>query len=231
MFSFMWQVLVITTWTTTLVNDPVRYSWFAFHPPLQTLALCFFTYGLCSLSLCHCLYLSLTYPTWNWSGIMTLQPTHQAKTKVTGFIRHQRAIFFFGTPILFLGILASVPYKIEKGYPHFLTWHAVIFFTFVKWIWLRESGWAEIRSNLLDLDDHSDIPRCRKRLEWRVTFRRRHEGEGCLEVSQVGAVLSSHPTEVPFFALKIGCLVIFSLYSGCLPFTWVVASLHGEERI
>jgi len=62
-FSSTWQVLVITTWTATLVNDPVRYSWFAFHPPLQTLALCFFTYGLRSLSLCHCHYLSLTYPT------------------------------------------------------------------------------------------------------------------------------------------------------------------------
>jgi len=58
---------------------------------------------------------------------MTLQPTYQAKTKVTGFIRHQRAIFFLGTPILFLGTLASVPYKIEKGYAHFLTWHAVSF--------------------------------------------------------------------------------------------------------
>lgn len=59
---------------------------------------------------------------------MTLQPTYQPKTKAAGFVRHQRAIFFLGTPILFLGTLASALYKIEKGYPQFLTWHAVSFF-------------------------------------------------------------------------------------------------------
>lgn len=104
-------VLVITTWTAILANNPAKYSWFAFHPPLQTLALCFFTYG-----------------------IMTLQPTYQPKTKAAGFVRHQRAIFFLGTPILFLGTLASALYKIEKGYPQFLTWHAR--FGLICWIWM-----------------------------------------------------------------------------------------------
>lgn len=58
MFSFTWQVLVIATWTAILVNNPVRYSWFGFHPPLQTLALCFFTYGLCHFAIAFNLYIS-----------------------------------------------------------------------------------------------------------------------------------------------------------------------------
>ncbi|KXN90480.1 hypothetical protein AN958_04152 [Leucoagaricus sp. SymC.cos] len=106
--------LVITTWVAVISNDPVSYGWFAFHPPLQTLALCFFTYG-----------------------IMTLQPTYQPRTKAAGFIRHQTAIFYFAFPLIALGTLAAIYNKILRGYPHFKTWHATFGLLCIIWIFVQ----------------------------------------------------------------------------------------------
>lgn len=164
---------------------------------------------------------------------MTLQPTYQPKTKAAGFVRHQRAIFFLGTPILFLGTLASALYKIEKGYPQFLTWHAVSFFppfcqvNLAQWIWTsRDSvsfagfGWLSRYSSAQEAFgtvDHFSAEAWRPRPSGNTT------GNCC-------AFLVPHWD--PFFShLKTGCLVILSSYSGCLPFIWVVASLLGEKPI
>lgn len=39
------QVLVLSTWTIILSNDPKSLAWFSFHPTLNTLAVACFTFG------------------------------------------------------------------------------------------------------------------------------------------------------------------------------------------
>ncbi|KAF5358078.1 hypothetical protein D9756_001746 [Leucocoprinus leucothites] len=104
-------ILAITTWFTILSNDPAHYGWFALHPPMQSLALCFFTYG-----------------------VMTLQPTSQPKTKAAGFIRHQTAVFYFGFSIIFLGTLAAVIHKTIHDMNQFQTWHAKFGLLCIVWL-------------------------------------------------------------------------------------------------
>lgn len=43
---FLWQVIMATTWTIVLMNVPMQVGWFAFHPPLQSLAILLFTFGM-----------------------------------------------------------------------------------------------------------------------------------------------------------------------------------------
>ena len=45
MFINYWQVVMAVTWTAVLMNGPLSMGWFAFHPPLQTLAVLLFTFG------------------------------------------------------------------------------------------------------------------------------------------------------------------------------------------
>ena len=58
-------------------------------------------------------------------GILTLQPTSQAKTKAAGLTRHQLAMMALGVPAIFLGTLAIVRRKALHESPHFTTWHGV----------------------------------------------------------------------------------------------------------
>ncbi|KAG8856742.1 hypothetical protein FRB96_006245 [Tulasnella sp. 330] len=41
--------LAVFTWTLTITNNPKSLSYFAYHPPLQTLAIVFFTAGILAL--------------------------------------------------------------------------------------------------------------------------------------------------------------------------------------
>lgn len=59
------------------------------------------------------------------SGILTLQPTSQAKTKAAGLTRHQLAMMALGVPAISLGTLAIVRRKALHESPHFTTWHGV----------------------------------------------------------------------------------------------------------
>ncbi|KAH9981506.1 hypothetical protein BGW80DRAFT_1270544 [Lactifluus volemus] len=103
-------VLLITTWTIILTNDPKSLTWFSFHPTLNSLALLSFTYG-----------------------VLTLQPTSQPKTKAAGLQRHQTAMLIGLTSIL-LGTSAMVYYKGSHGAPHFTTWHGTFGILTLSWL-------------------------------------------------------------------------------------------------
>lgn len=77
-------------------------SWFAFHPPLQVLAIGLFSYG-----------------------ILTLQPTNQPKTKAAGLTRHQLYMFLIGTPSILAGTWVIYHNKNINGRAHFTSWHGV----------------------------------------------------------------------------------------------------------
>jgi cytochrome b-561 domain containing protein 2 len=62
--------------------------------------------------------------TW-YTGIMTLQPTNQPKTKAAGLYRHQLAMLILALPIFTLGTLAVVMNKYVNAKSHFVTWHGV----------------------------------------------------------------------------------------------------------
>ncbi|KAF8894410.1 hypothetical protein BD779DRAFT_1668932 [Infundibulicybe gibba] len=102
------------TWIVVLTNSPTSVGWFAFHPPLQTLALALFTYG-----------------------ILTLQPTSQPKTKAAGLVRHQIAILCLGFPAIFFGTFAVMYNKSLRGADHFTTWHGTFGIMCMLWIVLQ----------------------------------------------------------------------------------------------
>ncbi|KIM87605.1 hypothetical protein PILCRDRAFT_284994 [Piloderma croceum F 1598] len=104
-------VFLITTWVVVLSNDPKSLGWFTFHPPLQSLSLCFFTYG-----------------------ILTLQPSSQPQTKKAGLARHQVAMLLLGFPAIAVGTSAMIYNKYAHGAPHFTSWHGI--FGLVATIWL-----------------------------------------------------------------------------------------------
>jgi len=101
----------VVTWRTVLGNGISGAGWFALHPPLQTLAVLCFTYG-----------------------ILTLQPTNQAKTKAAGLRRHQAAIVFVGVPCILLGTFAVWYNKILNARSHFVSWHGTIGIISVFWL-------------------------------------------------------------------------------------------------
>jgi len=105
--------MVGLTWFLILSNDPVQMGYFAFHPPLQVLAIAFFAYG-----------------------ILTLQPTSlaQPKAKAAGFARHQFFIAYLGVPVIFVGSLAIMVNKSVHGYDHFTTWHGFLGFVVLLWM-------------------------------------------------------------------------------------------------
>jgi len=103
-------VLLLSTWTIVLTNDPRSLAWFPFHPILNSLAVLCFTYG-----------------------ILTLQPTSQPKTKAAGLQRHQTAMLT-GLPSILLGTSAMVYYKGSHGAPHFTTWHGTFGILTVSWL-------------------------------------------------------------------------------------------------
>ncbi|PPQ64007.1 hypothetical protein CVT24_009381 [Panaeolus cyanescens] len=104
-------LLTVVSWAVILFNDPSSAGWFALHPPLQTLAVLLFTYG-----------------------IITLQPTSQPKTKVAGLLRHQVAVFLLGFPSIVIGTSAISYNKWLRGADHFVTWHGFIGIICMAWI-------------------------------------------------------------------------------------------------
>ncbi|KAI0747970.1 hypothetical protein C8Q80DRAFT_1169371 [Daedaleopsis nitida] len=104
-------VFVVVTWVMTLSNHPTELGLFFFHPILQSLSIAMFTYG-----------------------ILTLQPTSQAKTKAAGLTRHQLAMIALGVPAISLGTIAIVWRKYIHESPHFTTWHGTIGITSIAWM-------------------------------------------------------------------------------------------------
>ncbi|KAH9946249.1 uncharacterized protein BXZ73DRAFT_95751 [Epithele typhae] len=104
-------VFFVSTWVITLTNNPTSLGLFFFHPLLQSLAISVFTYG-----------------------ILTLQPTSQAKTKAAGLTRHQLAMAAFGVPAIALGALAIIWNKNLHESPHFTTWHGTLGITSIVWL-------------------------------------------------------------------------------------------------
>ncbi|KAI0670534.1 hypothetical protein C8Q78DRAFT_1036720 [Trametes maxima] len=104
-------VFLVSTWAITFANRPTSLGLFFFHPILQSLAVAMFAYG-----------------------ILTLQPTSQARTKAAGLTRHQLAILALGVPAISLGTLAIVVRKSLQGHSHFTTWHGTIGIVSVAWM-------------------------------------------------------------------------------------------------
>jgi len=104
-------VFTTVTWVIILVNNPLGAGWFALHPTLQSFSLLLLTYG-----------------------ILTLQPTSQAKTKAAGFVRHQYAIAFVGFPAIFAGTFAVMYNKYLHGAHHFVSWHGKFGIAAMTWI-------------------------------------------------------------------------------------------------
>ncbi|KAF8163114.1 hypothetical protein B0H34DRAFT_694172 [Crassisporium funariophilum] len=105
------SMLMVVTWAIVLTNSPTTAGWFALHPPLQTLAVFLFTFG-----------------------IITLQPTNQPKTKAAGLVRHQVAILFVGVPAILLGTIAVSYNKWLRDADHFTTWHGTTGIICMIWI-------------------------------------------------------------------------------------------------
>ncbi|KAF8969880.1 hypothetical protein BDZ97DRAFT_168337 [Flammula alnicola] len=105
------STVMAVTWTMVLSNAPGKAGWFALHPPLQTLAIFLFTFG-----------------------IITLQPTNQPRTKAAGLIRHQVAIFLVGFPSILFGTFAVSYNKWLRSADHFATWHGTIGIICMAWL-------------------------------------------------------------------------------------------------
>jgi cytochrome b-561 domain containing protein 2 len=109
---------VIVSWIAILTNAPVSKGWFALHPLLQSVALLLFSYGMQAIH-------------WNMfhadrhSGILTLQPTSQPKTKAAGLARHQTAILYLAIPFISFGTFSVWYNKYSNGKSHLVTWHGV----------------------------------------------------------------------------------------------------------
>ena len=101
-------MLTITVYTWILVfsqpNPISTLRYFAFHPPLQTLAVLLF--GI---------------------GILTLQPTSKSapRAKERGLKIHQIIQLGLGVPCILFGSTMMILNKIDHGAAHFTTWHAV----------------------------------------------------------------------------------------------------------
>jgi len=102
---------------TIFSNDPKSLGWFAYHPPLQSLAIVMFTYG-----------------------ILTLQPTSQPTTKAAGLERHQLVILFLGFPAFCMGILSIICKKWPYADDYVLSWHGTFGYISLCWIVLQILG-------------------------------------------------------------------------------------------
>ena len=162
------------------MNDPKSLSFFAFHAPLQGLALSLFTWGKLSLtnSVKHSVILR--------SGIMTLQPTSQPSSKVAGLFRHQVWILYAAFPSMILGSLSVIYNKNINGRPHFVSWHGVSFSDF----YLLSENFNRFRIISVDfwnyyyyMDCTANFDRRWKCLVWREILWGWHESEECLEIS------------------------------------------------
>ncbi|KAF8577242.1 hypothetical protein K439DRAFT_1365103 [Ramaria rubella] len=107
-------LLVVLTWAAILGNNPKSLGFFAYHPPLQTLAIATFVFG-----------------------ILTLQPTSQPRTKQAGLSRHQIIILGFGFPCIAVGTLIIIWNKTVNEYPHFTSWHGTFGIIAIAWMFIQ----------------------------------------------------------------------------------------------
>jgi len=110
-------IIFISTAVVIFSNDPKSLGWFAYHPPLQTLAVVFFTYG-----------------------ILTLQPTSQPATKAAGLDRHQLAMLLLGFPALCLGTFSIIYKKWPYADDYIPSWHGTFGYVSIIWIVLQILG-------------------------------------------------------------------------------------------
>ncbi|THH10269.1 hypothetical protein EW145_g1430 [Phellinidium pouzarii] len=106
--TFMGIPVVYTAYLM-LSSNPSSLSWFAYHPPLQMLAVGLFTYG-----------------------ILTLQPTSQPKTKAVGLVRHQLFMLFTGLPVLGVGTWVIYYNKEINTRPHALIGYIAVGWAYVQ---------------------------------------------------------------------------------------------------
>lgn len=118
-----WQVFLVSTWAITFANHPTSLGLFFFHPILQSLAIAAFTYGRSLLTFVSAG--TSCRPFSAHAGILTLQPTSQARTKAAGLTRHQVVILALGVPAISVGTFAIYYRKSLHDHPHFTTWHGV----------------------------------------------------------------------------------------------------------
>jgi len=107
-------LLVVLTWITVLSNDPKSLGLFAYHPPLQTLAIALFAIG-----------------------ILTLQPTSQPRTKAAGLTRHQLIILGLAFPCIAVGTLIIIWNKKIHEAPHFTSWHGTFGIIAIAWMFVQ----------------------------------------------------------------------------------------------
>ena len=117
------QVVLWTTWTIVLSSDLKSLSWLAFHPTLNTFAILCWILGTFPHSSTRPSLLITKYNA-RRTGILTLQPTSQPKTKAAGLTRHQIAMLAGLTSVI-LGTSAVMAYKSANHVPHFTSWHGV----------------------------------------------------------------------------------------------------------
>jgi len=108
-------IMVIFTWVLVLTNNPLSKGAFAFHPPLQALAIGLFA-----------------------CGILTLQPTSlaQPKAKARGFARHQLIMFYLAFPSIVAGTFA-IWYAHHFGsshHHHAKSWHGILGIAALSWM-------------------------------------------------------------------------------------------------
>jgi len=108
-------LMVISTWFLVFANDPASKGAFAFHPPLQSLAI-----GLFSC------------------GILTLQPTSlaQPKAKARGFSRHQAVMLYLGVPSIVGGTFAIwYAHAFSSSHHHHAkSWHGILGISALTWM-------------------------------------------------------------------------------------------------
>ncbi len=132
------QILAGFTWSLVLTNNPKSLGYFAFHPPLQTLALVCFVFGA--------LDMAPRGPTRlipSRVGILTLQRTTLARPegKKQGLARHQIWMGLLALPLITAGVTIMMVNKASHGAKHFTTWHAK--FGLATWIWLVLTHYLE----------------------------------------------------------------------------------------
>jgi len=104
-------IFVGYTFYLILASNPKSLSWFAFHPPLQVLAIGIFV-----------------------QGILTLQPTSQPKTKAAGLTRHQLYMLITAFPIITVGTWVIIHNKNINQREHFTSWHGKIGIISILWM-------------------------------------------------------------------------------------------------
>ena len=127
------------------------------------------------------------------TGILTLQPTSQPKTKAAGLRRHQIAMI---TGFLTISLGASAMWYNKESHfaPHITSWHGVCLPLLLQDAYHRVFvlGLRIYRRFLAFGPGHD---RCRKRVVWRRGVRWGSQSQTCLEISPV--VWLSPPTVPP----------------------------------